>query len=50
MKKSRKSEIDKLHFRELYSFFIRNVEHQPTSQIYFGKVFPNEDFGLDCEF
>ena len=23
--------------------FITNVEHQPASQIYFGKLFPNEE-------
>ena len=31
--------VDKLHIRELHSFFTATVEHQSTSQIYFGKLF-----------
>ena len=42
IKKSRTITVDKLHSRELYSFFIINVVHRSTSQIYLGKFFPNE--------
>ena len=42
IKISRTIAINKLHPRELYSFFIKNAEHQPASQIYFGTLFSNE--------
>ena len=40
--KSRIISVHKLCFRELNSFFVTNVEHQPTSNIQFGKL-PNEE-------
>ena len=42
IKKSKMITVDNLHSRELCSFFIVNVEFQPTSQIYLGNLFPNE--------
>ena len=33
--------LEKLNSKELYSLLISAIEHQPTSQIFFDKLFPN---------
>ena len=36
--------LDKLTAREIYSVLLLSSGNTPTSQKYFGKVFPNENF------
>ena len=36
--------LDKLTAREIYSVLLLSLGNTPTSQKYFGKVFPNESF------
>ena len=36
--------LDKLTAREIYSILLLSSCNTPTSQTYFGKVFPNENF------
>ena len=36
--------LEKIIAREIYSVFMLSSGNTPTSQKYFGKVFPNENF------
>ena len=42
-KNSRVIVLDKLTAREIYSVLLLSSDNTPTSQKYFGKVFPNEN-------
>ena len=43
IKSTRVIVLDKLTAREIYSVLLRSSDNTPTSQKYFGKVFPNEN-------
>ena len=43
IKSTRVIALDKLIAREKYSVLLLSSDNSPTSQIYFGKVFPNEN-------
>ena len=44
IKNTRVIVLDKLTAREIYSVLLLTSGNTPTSQKYFGKVFPNENF------
>ena len=43
IKSTRVIALDKLIAREIYSVLLLSSDNSPTSQKYFGKVFPNEN-------
>ena len=43
IKNTRVIVLDKLTAREIYSVLLLSSDNTPTSQKYFGKVFPNEN-------